>query len=135
MSEEPYQSPQTESDPAASGMELTSEVKMWAMICHLIALAGFVLPVPFFNIIGPVIVWQIKKDEHPFINEQGKEAVNFQISLLIYTIIAAFSILILIGFVLLPVVIIAGVVLVVIAGIKANNGEHYRYPFTIRLIN
>ena len=58
--------------------ELSPEVRQWAMFCHFAAFLGLVLP--FGNLIGPLIVWQIKKDVHPFIDDQGKEALNFQIS-------------------------------------------------------
>ena len=90
--------------------------------------------IPFGNIIGPLVLWAIKKDETPSVNEHGKESVNFQISMTIYTIVAALSTFILIGFVLLPAVIVLNIVLVIIAGVKAANGEFYRYPLTIRFI-
>ena len=70
----------------------------------------------------------------PSINEHGKESVNFQISMTIYTIIAALSTLLLIGFLLLPAIVVLNIVLVIIAGVKAANGEFYRYPLTIRFI-
>jgi uncharacterized Tic20 family protein len=100
--------------------------------CHFLSFAGFMFPVG--NIIGPIILWAIKKDEIPSVNEHGKEAVHFQISMTIYTIIAALSTLILIGFVLLPAIVVLDIVLVIIAGVKAANGEFYRYPLTIRFI-
>jgi len=90
--------------------------------------------IPFGNIIGPLVLWAIKKDETPSVNEHGKESVNFQISMTIYTIVAALSTFILIGFVLLPAVIVLNIVLVIIAGVKAANGEFYRYPLTIRFV-
>ena len=70
----------------------------------------------------------------PSVNEHGKESVNFQISMTIFTIIAALSTLLLIGFVLLPAIVVLNIVLVIIAGVKAANGEFYRYPLTIRFI-
>jgi len=100
--------------------------------CHFLAFAGFMIP--FGNIIGPLVLWAIKKDETPSVNEHGKESVNFQISMTIYTIVAALSTFILIGFVLLPAVIVLNIVLVIIAGVKAANGEFYRYPLTIRFV-
>jgi uncharacterized Tic20 family protein len=99
----------------------------------LSALLGLVL-ISFGHILGPLVVWLLKKNDDPFIDEQGKESLNFQISMTIYVIIAAILCVILIGFVLLGILIIADVVLVVIASVKASNGESYRYPFTIRLI-
>jgi uncharacterized Tic20 family protein len=117
--------------------ETNKDARMWAMICHLSALAGLVVPV-IGCIIGPLIVWQIKKEEFPFVDEQGKEAVNFQISMSLYLLISAFLWIplsfVCIG-VLIPVAIgIVDLVFLLIAAVKANDGHHYRYPLTIRFI-
>jgi len=113
--------------------EINKDARMWAMFCHLAALAGLVVPV-VGCIVGPLIIWQIKKDEHPFVNEQGKEAVNFQISMLIYGIVAGLLCFACVGFVLAPAVAIFDIVFLIIAAVKANNGFHYRYPLCIRFI-
>ena len=105
--------------------------RMWGMLCHL---ASFCIFIPFGNIIGPVVVWLIKKDEFPFVDDQGKEAVNFNISMTIYGFIAGLLTMVIIGIVLIPIIAIAWLILVIMAAMKANNGEAYRYPFTIRLI-
>ncbi len=105
----------------------------WGMFCHLAALAGFV--VPFGNIIGPLVIWLIKKDESEFVNDQGKESLNFQISITIYAIVAALLMLVIIGIFLLVAVGILSMVFIILAAIKANNGEKYRYPLTIRFIS
>jgi hypothetical protein len=110
------------------------EARMWAMWCHLAALSGLVIPIPFANIIVPFIIWTMKKDQDPFIDEQGRESLNFQISLLIYGIISGILILVVVGIILLPVVYIFGLICVIIAAIRANDGADYRYPLTIRLI-
>ena len=102
------------------------------MLCHLAALAGFLIP--FGSIVGPLIIWLIKKDEFPFVDEQGKESLNFQISVAIYGIVSAILIIVVIGIFLLIALVIADVVLVVMASIQTNKGESYRYPLTIRLI-
>lgn len=107
--------------------------RMWGMFCHLSAFAGFIIP--FGNIIGPLIIWSLKKDEFPFVNEQGKEALNFQISMAIYFIISLFLIIIVIGIAMLVALGIFHLIMVVIASIKANNGETFKYPFTIRFVN
>jgi uncharacterized Tic20 family protein len=117
--------------------EVNKDARMWAMICHLAGLAGLVIPV-VGCIVGPLIVWQIKKEEFPFVDEQGKEAVNFQISMSLYLLISA-PIWILLSFVcigvLIPVAIsIVDLVFLLIAAVKANDGQHYRYPLTIRFI-
>jgi uncharacterized Tic20 family protein len=113
--------------------EVNKDARMWAMFCHLASLAGLVVPV-VGCIIGPLIVWQIKKEEFSFVDEQGKEAVNFQISMLIYGIVAGLLCFVCVGFVLAPAVAIFDLVFMLIAAVKANNGEHYRYPLTIRFI-
>ncbi len=116
--------------------EVNKDARMWAMFCHLGGLAALLPILPVVGgIIAPLIIWQIKKDEHPFVNEQGKEAVNFQISILIYELIAGLLIVAAcIGTLLLPAVIIFDIVFLVIATIKANDGFHYRYPLCIRFI-
>ncbi len=113
--------------------ELSSEVKNWAMICHLAALLGFVPP--FIGVVlGPLAVWLVKGKEHPFIDENGKESLNFQISILIYSAILLPTVCVFVGFVLLPTVWLADVVLVVMAAMKAGAGESYRYPLCLRLL-
>jgi len=114
-------------------MQSTSkDERTWALICHLSGLAGYVIPLG--NIIGPLVVWLVKKDQSWFINDQGKEALNFQICLTIYMILALVSILILVGIVLAPIVAIAGLIFMIIAAIKANEGVTYRYPYIFRLV-
>ncbi len=118
--------------------EIDKDARLWAMICHLSALAGLVVPV-VGCIVGPLVIWQIKKDEFPFVDEQGKEAVNFQISMLLYAFAGSVACLITcVGAVLVPVVLgvvsIFDFIFMLIAAVKANDGYHYRYPLTIRFI-
>ncbi len=109
------------------------------MACHLSALAGLV--VPFGNVLGPLLVWQIKKNQMPAVEPHGKASLNFQLTALILTLVAgalavALS-FICIGFLLIPVVgllPLAAMVFAVIAGIKANNGEDFRYPYSWELV-
>ncbi len=104
------------------------------MACHLSGLAKYTA-IPFANIIAPLVLWQLKKDSHPFIDDQGKEALNFQISMTLYVLVGvALIFCFFIGIPLLAALGILDVVLMVIAGLKANAGEVYRYPLTIRLI-
>lgn len=121
----------TAAPPPPSGVP-SAEEKQWALFAHLSALAGIIIP--FGNILGPLVIWLIKKDTLPFLNDQGKEAVNFNITVLIAAIISAFLIFIVIGLFLLFVVGIVWLILTILATIKASNGEAYRYPFTLRLI-
>ncbi len=111
---------------------MTKDDRTWAMLTHLAGLAGYV--VPFGNIFGPLIIWQLKKDQSWFVDDQGKEAVNFQITLSIYIILAIISIIIVVGLVLVPLVAVAGLIFMIIAAIKSNEGVSYRYPLTLRLI-
>jgi uncharacterized Tic20 family protein len=110
-----------------------AQEKNWGMGCHLIALAGLVIP--FGHIIGPLVFWLIKKDESEFVEDQGKESLNFQISITIYAIVSAILILLVIGIFLLFAVGIFWLVMVIVAAMKASSGEKYRYPLTIRFIN
>jgi uncharacterized Tic20 family protein len=121
--------------PADEAKVLDRDARMWAMFCHLAGVGGFLPIVPVLgSIIAPLIIWQIKKDDYEFVNEQGKEAVNFQISILIYALVAGLLCFICAGFALLPAVYIFDVVLLIIAAIKVNDGQHYKYPLTIRFI-
>ena len=110
-----------------------SQDRAWIILCHLTALA-VVVGIPFGNIIGPLVVWLVKKEDSTAVDAHGKEALNFQISMTIYTMLAGLSCFICIGFVLLPAMLIANLILVVVASIKASNGELFRYPLSIRLI-
>ncbi len=116
--------------------EVTKEARMWAMFCHLAGLAWllwWVVPM-IGGVIAPLIVWQLKKDEHSFIDEHGKEALNFQISMLIYGVIAGLLCFACIGFVLLPAVMVADIVFSIIASTKGSGGRSYKYPLTIRFV-
>ena len=108
------------------------EVRQGAMLCHLAAFLGFVFP--FGSVVGPLILWQMKKEVDSFIDDQGKEALNFQITVAIAwiaCIVLAFAV---IGFFLMIALAIATVVLTIIGSIKANKGIAYRYPLTWRVI-
>ena len=121
-------------DPTASSASgISADERQWAMFAHLSALIGFILP--FGNLIGPLIIWLMKKETMPFVDQQGKEALNFQITVTIAMMISAILIIVVIGFVLMFVIGLAALILTIMAGIKANEGVAYRYPFTLRLIN
>ena len=117
--------------PVPSGAP-SADDRQWGMFAHLSALSGVVIP--FGNIIGPLVVWQVKKDTLPFAADQGKEALNFNITIAIAAIICGLLTLVLIGFLLLPLVGLAWLIFTIIGAMKANNGEAYRYPFALRLI-
>lgn len=148
------------------------QIRIWAMLCHLSALLwiplacllflGIPLYMPFLNILGPLIIWQCKKKQDPWIDFQGKEALNFQLSLTVYAliviVISLFLVLTTFGIALtttllanhlktvlntllavlgifISLIMLSQLILVNFAAFKAYNGHHYRYPFTIRFLN
>ncbi len=136
--DQPQQAPQATEMPQEAPpppiSDNSKDDKMWGMFCHLAALAGFV-GIPFGNILGPLILWLIKKDEIAFVNDQGKEALNFQISLTIYFVAILPTLCFFPLWILLTLALsIANVVFIILASIAANKGQAYRYPCCIRLI-
>src|SRR5262249_28940561 len=121
---------------------VSKDERTWGMLSHLSALVGYFV-IPFGNIIAPLIIWLVKKDQSQFVSDQAKESLNFQISLMIYaivgTIICLILMLVVIGVFLLialgAALYIGGIVLTLVAAIKANEGTPYRYPLTIRLVS
>jgi len=109
------------------------QARIWGMLCHLTALIGMI-GIPLGNVLGPLIIWLVKKNTYPFVNAQGRESLNFQLSMTIYAIAAALLIYIKIGMPLLLLVAGINFILVIIASIRAFNGETYTYPLAIRLI-
>jgi len=116
------------------------QARTWNMLCHLSALVGLVIP--FGNLIGPLLVWQIKKHEFPSVEAHGKAALNFQLTVTIAVLAGAALAFVLsflcLGYLLFPLVAVIGIcglVFAVIAGIKANDGLDYQYPYSFRLIN
>lgn len=117
------------------------QARNWGMLCHLSALLGFIrfpgtgiLPIPFGHILGPLVVWLLTKNRHPFADDQGKEALNFQLSMTIYALASSILVFVLIGALLLIILVVMDMVFLIIAAVKAGNGETYRYPLTLRFI-
>ena len=98
----------------------------FAMLCHLLGI--------FTCIVGPLIVWLVKKDSHKFIDEHGKASLNWQISVLIYAIVSSFLIFVFIGLILLPILGILNLIFCVIAALKASDGLPYSYPLAIKFL-
>lgn len=113
--------------------ELSNDERTFGMLCHLTALAGFIFPLG--NIIGPLIVWAIKKDQYQWVDKHGKESLNFQISMTIYLLVSAIMIFILIGIFFLVALGIINLVFIILASVKANNGEDFSYPLAIRFFS
>jgi len=110
--------------------ENDKDARMWAMFCHLTGLAGFLPVIPLLGcIIGPLIVWLVKKEQFSFVDDQGREALNFQITMAIYFVASLILLLVpCFGFLLVSIVALTDIILCVVAAIKANDGYHYRYP-------
>ncbi len=102
-----------------------------ATVSHLSGFAVF-LGVP--PVIGPLLVWLLKKDD-PWVEYHAKEALNFNISFMIYGLVAALAILLLVGLLLLPAVVIGWFILTIKAAVRTSNGEYYRYPMTMRFVS
>lgn len=109
---------------------LHKEEKTYGMLCHLLAFSGLIIPLG--NILGPLIVWLLKKDQSSYVDMHGKESLNFQISNTIYTIISGLLIFVIIGFITTPLLFVFWLVFTIIASIRASEGNSYRYPLTIR---
>ena len=108
----------------------SSNSRNLAMLSHLSAFITF-LGIP--SAVGPLVMWLLNRED-PYVEEQAKEALNFNISFMLYGIAAAISIILLVGLLALPAVLVTWFVLVIVASVKAANGESYRYPFTIRFV-
>jgi uncharacterized protein len=121
---------QTSPPPVVSS---SSNVRTWCVLAHATALAGFLVPVAG-HIVGPLIIWLAKRVDSSEIDAHGKESLNFQLSMLIYNVIAGILCLLIIGFAILFVLHILNVVFVIVASIQASEGKLYRYPISIRLI-
>ena len=112
--------------------DITADEQTWGMLAHLAGLSGFIIP--FGSLIGPFLVWQIKGKDSAYVEEQAKEAFNFQLSLTIYIIVSAILCAILIGIPMLIFFAIAGLVLTIIGAVKANDGILYKYKFNMNLV-
>jgi len=113
--------------------QVSKDEQNWAMVCHLSALSGFLIP--FGNLIGPLVVWLIKRGEMSLVDTHGKEALNFQITVTIALLICIPLMFVLIGIPLAFAIGIGALVLTIMAAVKVSNGElAYRYPFALRLL-
>ena len=113
--------------------QISKDEQNWAMFCHLSALSGFIIP--FGSVIGPLVIWLMKRAEMPMVEVHGKEVLNFQITVMIAAAVSFVLMFVFIGFLLLAVVAIGALILTIMAAIKVSNGDYsYRYPFTLRLI-
>ena len=132
--ETPDQSSQPPQPAGETSVEPDKEARKWAMFTHLSAFAG-IIGIPFGWVLGPLILWLIKKDDFSYVNRQGKEALNFQISMTLYALVAA-PLICLAGLaaIVWAALAIMDIVFVIIAAVNANDGKDYEYPLTIRFV-
>jgi len=112
--------------PDEVSAEISKDARNMAMLCHLLAI--------FTGFIAPLIIWLIKKGEEPFVDQQGKEALNFQITIILAMFVAGLLSFICIGVPLLFAIPVVNLVFCIIASVKVSNGVAYRYPLSLRLV-
>lgn len=112
--------------------DVSDDEQTWGVLVHASAFSGFA--VPFGNVLGPLVVWLLKKDESRFVDENGRAALNFQITWTVLMAVALLTIFVGIGLLLVPVVGLAWLILVVVATVRASEKEVYDYPLTIDVI-
>jgi uncharacterized Tic20 family protein len=117
---------QAPSSPTEGGPAPSKDERTMGMLCHLLAI--------FTGFIGPLILYVIKKDESQYIADHGKEALNFQLTVLIAFIVSGLLVFVFVGCVTTPLIVIANLVLCIMGAMKANSGEMYRYPIAIRMV-
>jgi uncharacterized Tic20 family protein len=113
-------------------IELTETERNWAMLCHLSAFAGFFFP--FGAIIGPLICWLSRKDESVWVDQNGKSALNFQLSMLLYMVLTLPLFIIIVGIPIMAFLLVLKIICIIIASVKASKGEEFKYPITIPFI-
>jgi uncharacterized protein len=134
MSQEPPAQDVPATPPAAPAQSPAATAgRNWAAVAHLSAFLGYA-SIPLGFVLGPLIVWAALKDKYAFVDDQGKEALNFQLSMLIYTLASIPLICLCVGIMLLVLIHVANFVFVIVAAVRAANGEPYRYPLAIRFL-
>jgi uncharacterized Tic20 family protein len=113
--------------------EEAKQARTWAMLCHLAGISMYV-GVPLGNIVGPLVIWLIKKDEYRLVDEQGKIALNFQISWAIYIAAAALLSLFMIGIPFLIILVILQFILTIVGAVKLSNRRPWSYPITFNFM-
>lgn len=104
----------------------------WSVFCHLAGFLGMIIPLG--NILGPLVIWLMRRHEFALVDENGKEAINFQISATIYFFVSIALILLVVGALFVAIVSVFWVVCMIIAAVKTSQGFSYKYPFSIKFI-
>jgi uncharacterized Tic20 family protein len=124
--------PASDSPPQPVPPPDDKDEKLWATLCHLSSFAGYFTGIG--HVIGPLIVWLIKKDQYPLVDDQGKEVLNFQLSMTIYYVVAAILFCVYVGLLVFPALVVFAIVVTILGAVKASTGEAYRYPLCIRFL-
>ena len=127
----PAQEPDNTQAPS-SAVQVPLDARNMATLAHLSAFAGYIIP--FGNIAGPLLVWLLKREDSPFIDAHGKEALNFQISMTIYFIVCFILIFVFIGIFLFIGLVLLDIIAIIMATVRAGSGQEFRYPLTMRFI-
>ncbi len=122
-----------EEQPTSKHRLSEQDERMYATLAHLGGFAGLVLPA-LGSVLAPLVIWLTQKDKSDFVDYHGKEAVNFQLTVMIAYIISGILCLLIIGFVLLGIVFLLNVIFMILGAVEANKGEFYKYPFSISFI-
>lgn len=125
MPESSESSEQAEQNPNAEQLEASKEARNLAMLCHLLGIVGF---------FAPLVIWLNEKDKYKFVDDHGRAALNYQISIIIYYIASCMLCFIIIGFFMLIALAIMHIVFVIMGAVKASNGQPWQYPIAIRFI-
>ena len=130
----PISSPQNPLPPGVAPQMSPAEERNWAVATHLASFSGYI-GVPFGHVLGPLIVWLMKKDSSSYLDQVGKETVNYNISILIWFLVCVPFCFLLIGIPVLIGLMIMDVVVTIMAAVAASNGQQYKYPLTIHFIS
>ncbi|MHC4738475.1 MAG: DUF4870 domain-containing protein [Planctomycetota bacterium] len=116
---------QAEQKVGGEQVEISTEARNMAMLCHLLGIAGF---------FAPLVIWLNEKDKHKFVNEHGRAAINYQISIIIYSIASCMLCVIIVGFFMFIALVIMHIIFVIMGAVKAGKGEPWQYPIAIQLL-
>jgi uncharacterized Tic20 family protein len=119
--------------PEVTQPEANPDARRWATITHIIALVGL-LGNGIGFLLGPLVVWLIKRNDHPYVDRQGKEAVNFQITMFIALLLCIPLVFIIVGIGLIGLIVLAMTIFPILAAVRSSEGAEYRYPLSIRFI-
>jgi len=111
----------------------TDEERLWATFIHLSGLAGYVVPTA--SVVAPLVLWLIKRNQSPFVDDHGREALNFQISMVLWMLVSVLLAMVCIGALMIPAVLLTQFIASIVMAVRANRGEYVRYPVTIRFLS